>query len=184
MGPDDDSETGRLAACCGAQDPIVRLWSSTIAGLGPVFRRIASGTGGMVSVPRALILPRRVSAIRPTSVGSPGPPFPWLGDTLCGSFSRDLSKPAQFRPSRLPRAPLLGQPSTATTCAWRKGHRRRNQVEAMRSALILSIALGLAQTVPSAAHTCTAAHTTIHQWSVRIAKATALAPPVAASPSP
>jgi hypothetical protein len=54
----------------------------------------------------------------------------------------------------------------------------------MRSALILSIALGLAQTVPAAAHTCTAAHTMNHHGSVIMAKATALAPPVAASPSP
>jgi hypothetical protein len=46
----------------------------------------------------------------------------------------------------------------------------------MRSALILSIALGLAQTVPSAARSYEAAHTTIHHWSVIVAKATALAP--------
>jgi hypothetical protein len=49
----------------------------------------------------------------------------------------------------------------------------------MRSVFLLSIVLGLAQTVPSAARTRTAAH-----WSVIKAKATALAPPVAASPSP
>jgi hypothetical protein len=54
----------------------------------------------------------------------------------------------------------------------------------MRSALLLSIVLGLAQTVPSAAHRRTAAHTTIHHWSVTMPKATALAPPVAASSSP
>ena len=54
----------------------------------------------------------------------------------------------------------------------------------MRSAFILSIVLGLAQTVPSAAHTRTAAHTTFHHWSVTMAKATALAPPVVAFPLP
>ena len=55
----------------------------------------------------------------------------------------------------------------------------------MRSVFLLSIVLGLAQTVSSAAHTRTAAHTMIHHWSVIVAKATVLAPsPVAASPSP
>jgi hypothetical protein len=65
----------------------------------------------------------------------------------------------------------------------RKGHRKRNQEEAMRSALILSIVLGLAQTVPSAAHTRTAAHRTIHHWSV-MAKVTALAPAIGDIPLP
>ena len=54
----------------------------------------------------------------------------------------------------------------------------------MRSAFILSIVLGLAQTVPSAAHTRTSAHRTIHHWSVNMAKATALTSPVAAVPWP
>jgi hypothetical protein len=53
----------------------------------------------------------------------------------------------------------------------------------MKSAFIFSIVLGLAQTVPAAAHTRTSAHTTFHHWSV-MAKATALAPPVAAVPWP
>jgi hypothetical protein len=54
----------------------------------------------------------------------------------------------------------------------------------MRSAFILSIVLGIAQTVPSAAHTPTSAHRTIHHWSVNMAKATALASSVAAVPWP
>ena len=49
----------------------------------------------------------------------------------------------------------------------------------MRSAFLLSIVIGLAQTLPSAAHARTAAH-----WSVITAKATAPAPPVAASAPP
>jgi hypothetical protein len=69
-----------------------------------------------------------------------------------------LSKLAQFRPSRLP-------PCAATWAAIGGHHlhlaQRPSETEsgkAMRSGLILSIALGLAQTAPSAAHKCTAAH--------------------------
>jgi hypothetical protein len=53
----------------------------------------------------------------------------------------------------------------------------------MRNAVILSIALGLAQTVPSAAHMRTSSHRTIHHSS-SMAMATALAPAVAVPRSP
>ena len=53
----------------------------------------------------------------------------------------------------------------------------------MRSAFTLSIALVLAQTVPSAAHTPTSAHKMMHHWSY-MAKATALAPAIGAIPLP
>jgi hypothetical protein len=53
----------------------------------------------------------------------------------------------------------------------------------MRSAFTLSIALMLAQTVPSAAHMSTSAHKRIHHWSY-MANATALAPATGAVPLP